>query len=70
MSCEQHVMTRRKTAKNIILDHVILIGTGKIGLATLRILKGFGMKLLAYDPYPNQAVLDLGVKLKSKYSIS
>lgn len=30
-----------------------IIGTGKIGLATLRILKGFGMKLLAYDPYPN-----------------
>lgn len=39
-----------------------IIGTGKIGLATLRILKGFGMKLLAYDPYPNQAVLDLGAE--------
>lgn len=27
-----------------------VIGTGKIGVATMRILKGFGMKLLAYDP--------------------
>mgnify|MGYP001118883428 FL=1 len=27
-----------------------VIGTGKIGIATLRILKGFGMRLLAFDP--------------------
>ncbi|HGJ5899760.1 MULTISPECIES: 2-hydroxyacid dehydrogenase [Arsenophonus] len=39
-----------------------IIGTGKIGLATLRILKGFGMKLLAYDPYPSEAALELGAK--------
>ncbi|MBC8653676.1 2-hydroxyacid dehydrogenase [Providencia vermicola] len=39
-----------------------IIGTGKIGQATLRILKGFGMRLLAHDPYPNQAVLDLGAE--------
>ncbi|MEK9497029.1 2-hydroxyacid dehydrogenase [Photorhabdus sp. P32] len=39
-----------------------IIGTGKIGIATLRILNGFGMRLLAHDPYPNQAVLDLGVE--------
>ena len=37
-----------------------IIGTGKIGLATLRILKGFGMKLLAYDPYPSETALELG----------
>lgn len=30
-----------------------VIGTGKIGQAMIRILKGFGMKILAYDPYPN-----------------
>jgi D-lactate dehydrogenase len=28
-----------------------IIGTGKIGLAVARILKGFGCRLLAYDPY-------------------
>lgn len=39
-----------------------IIGTGKIGLATLRILKGFGMRLLAVDPYPNQQVLALGAE--------
>ncbi|QIQ20942.1 2-hydroxyacid dehydrogenase [Zophobihabitans entericus] len=39
-----------------------IIGTGKIGLALVRILKGFGMKILAHDPYPSQAALDLGVE--------
>ncbi|MEW7866857.1 2-hydroxyacid dehydrogenase [Aeromonas diversa] len=39
-----------------------VIGTGKIGIATLRILKGFGMRLLVSDPYPNQAALDLGAE--------
>ncbi|QXF33635.1 2-hydroxyacid dehydrogenase [Photorhabdus luminescens] len=39
-----------------------IIGTGKIGIATLRILNGFGMRLLAHDPYPNQTVLELGAK--------
>lgn len=38
-----------------------VIGTGKIGVATIKILLGFGCKVLAYDPYPNQAVIDLGV---------
>ncbi|PIJ48579.1 2-hydroxyacid dehydrogenase [Erwinia sp. OLTSP20] len=39
-----------------------IIGTGKIGLATLRILKGFGMQLLAYDPWPNPLALELGAE--------
>ncbi|GAA0485944.1 MULTISPECIES: 2-hydroxyacid dehydrogenase [Tatumella] len=39
-----------------------IIGTGKIGLATLRILKGFGMRLLATDPYPSQQALDLSAE--------
>lgn len=29
-----------------------VIGTGKIGLAFIEICKGFGMKILAYDPFP------------------
>lgn len=29
-----------------------VIGTGKIGQAMIRILEGFGMSVLAYDPYP------------------
>ena len=39
-----------------------IIGTGKIGIATLRILKGFGMRLLVSDPYPSQAAIDLGAE--------
>jgi len=39
-----------------------IIGTGKIGLAALRILKGFGMRLLAYDPYPAEAARALGAE--------
>jgi D-lactate dehydrogenase len=39
-----------------------VIGTGKIGVAALRILKGFGMRLLAFDPYPSAVALDLGVE--------
>jgi D-lactate dehydrogenase len=39
-----------------------VVGTGKIGIATLRILKGFGMRLLAFDPYPNPQALDLGAE--------
>jgi len=39
-----------------------VVGTGKIGIATLRILKGFGMKLLAFDPYINPQALELGAE--------
>ena len=31
-----------------------IVGTGKIGLAMTRICKGFGMKILAYDLYPDK----------------
>lgn len=42
-----------------------IIGTGKIGIATMRILKGFGMQLLAYDPFHNPLVEELGGKYVS-----
>ncbi len=45
---------------NLHQKTVGIVGTGKIGLATLRILKGFGCELLCYDPSPCQAALDLG----------
>lgn len=43
------------------LNHKVagIIGTGKIGQAMIRICKGFGMQLIAYDPFPNE---NLGVE--------
>ncbi|MCL2912554.1 2-hydroxyacid dehydrogenase [Shewanella corallii] len=46
---------------NMFGKTVGVIGTGKIGLATIRILLGFGCKVLAFDPYPNPEVEALGV---------
>jgi D-lactate dehydrogenase len=42
-----------------------IIGTGKIGIALAKIMKGFGCNLLAYDTYPNQECIDLGVSYLS-----
>ena len=48
-----------------------IIGTGKIGMLAGGILKGFGMRVLAYDPYPNpQAAEEYGLEytdLKTLY---
>ena len=33
-----------------------IVGTGKIGQAMARICKGFGMKVIAYDMYPNPSL--------------
>lgn len=33
-----------------------VIGTGKIGIKFINIAKGFGMKVLAYDKFPNKAL--------------
>ena len=32
-----------------------IVGTGKIGRVMARILHGFGMRILAYDPFPDRA---------------
>jgi D-lactate dehydrogenase len=37
-----------------------IIGTGKIGLSTARILKGFGMKVLGYDMYQSPEFTAIG----------
>ena len=39
-----------------------IIGTGKIGQAMCRICQGFGMKVIAYDKYPNEALAASGVE--------
>lgn len=42
-----------------------VIGTGKIGEAFARIMLGFGCKVLAYDVFPNQSLIDSGVSYAS-----
>lgn len=40
-----------------------IIGAGKIAQILIKILKGFGTKVIAYDPYPNEKVAkELGFK--------
>ncbi|BAW97825.1 fermentative lactate dehydrogenase (plasmid) [[Synechococcus] sp. NIES-970] len=39
-----------------------IVGTGKIGECFAKIMKGFGCRLLAYDPYENPACVELGVE--------
>lgn len=33
-----------------------VVGTGKIGKAFVRIMQGFGMRVIAYDPYPDETL--------------
>lgn len=37
-----------------------VVGTGQIGAAVVRILLGFGCRVLAHDPFPDEAVAQLG----------
>jgi D-lactate dehydrogenase len=42
-----------------------VIGTGKIGALFAHIMKGFGCNVLAYDPYPNSALIKDGLQYAS-----
>jgi len=42
-----------------------IIGTGKIGVATMAIFKGFGCHILASDPYPSEHAIALGAEYVS-----
>lgn len=67
-----HKAYQRTRDANFALDGLVgftmhgktvgIVGTGKIGIATMRILKGFGMHLLAHDPYENPQALELGAR--------
>ncbi|RQW65140.1 2-hydroxyacid dehydrogenase [Vibrio viridaestus] len=46
-----------------------IIGTGKIGVATMRILKGLGMELLCFDPYENPIAKELGAQYVSLHEL-
>ena len=58
---------------NLHQKTVGIIGTGQIGLATAKILKGFGCQLLGFDPYPNDAFIAMGgsyVDIETLYQAS
>ena len=42
-----------------------IIGTGKIGTIVIKIMKGFGCDILAFDPFPKQKCKSLGAKYVS-----
>lgn len=43
-----------------------IIGTGRIGATFAAIMKGFGCEVIAYDSYPNKALIDAGVRYLSR----
>ncbi|MBD3274579.1 MAG: 2-hydroxyacid dehydrogenase [Candidatus Marinimicrobia bacterium] len=50
---------------NLSEQTVGLIGSGKIGVQTAKILSGFGCEIITHDPYPSDAMRDLGVEYVS-----
>lgn len=44
------------SGKNLFEKTAGIVGTGKIGLAMIRLCKGFGMDVIAFDPYPNYEI--------------
>ncbi|MGI2067308.1 2-hydroxyacid dehydrogenase [Shewanella sp. MF08487] len=54
---------------NMFGKTVGVIGTGKIGVATIKVLLGFGCKVIAADPYVNPEVLALNVKYEDLETI-
>jgi D-lactate dehydrogenase len=67
-----HRAHNRVRERNFALDGLLgfdlhgrtvgIIGTGQIGQVVARILHGFGCQLLAFDPYPQDALTTLGVR--------
>lgn len=66
-----HHQHTRVRSGNFAMDNLVgftlsgrvagIVGTGNIGKATARILKGFGCELLGADPYPSDEMTALGM---------
>ena len=54
----------RLSGFNIHGKTIGVIGTGKIGQAFIRIIRGFGANVIAYDKYPSEEMKQLGVQYK------
>ena len=67
-----HHAYNRARDGNFTLDNLVgfnmagktvgIVGTGNIGVALARIMKGFGCELLGYDVQPNPACIELGMR--------
>lgn len=47
---------------NLFQKTIGIVGTGKIGKAFINIVKGFGCKIIAYDLYPDEELMNKGVE--------
>lgn len=47
---------------NLFQKTIGIVGTGKIGKAFINIAKGFGCKIIAYDLFPDQELMNNGVE--------
>jgi len=54
------------TGFNLYQKTVGVIGTGTIGAAFCKIMQGFGCSVIAFDPYPNDDVKEMGVEYVEK----
>lgn len=43
-----------------------VVGTGKIGEIFIQIMRGFGCRIIAFDPFPNQKLINEGLTYVSK----
>jgi D-lactate dehydrogenase len=62
---EGNFSLERLTGFNLTGKTVGIIGTGKIGTAFSRIMKGIGCEILAYDKYPDEQLAKAGMKYVS-----
>jgi D-lactate dehydrogenase len=59
---EGNFSLERLTGFNISGKTIGVVGTGAIGRAFIKMLKGFNAKVLAHDPYPNEELKKQGVE--------
>jgi D-lactate dehydrogenase len=62
---ENNFSLNNLTGFNLHGKTVGVVGTGKIGTAFCRIMRGFGCRVLAHDPFPAEAVRALGIEYVS-----
>ena len=54
---------------NLNTKTIGVIGTGRIGRVFCQIMKGFGCKVLAYDPYPDEDLERNGIQYTDLYNL-